>query len=83
MAQEPDNLVLKMLREMREILDDVKGKVYEHDARFIELKKQIEDWQETTSTGVGFAAHANIRTPALEREIAEMKRRIDRLEQAH
>ena len=83
MADEPDNLVLKMLREMRDVLDEVRGKVYEHDSRFAELKKQIEDWQETTSTGVGFAAHANIRTQAPEREIADLKRRIDMLERAH
>ncbi len=42
MADEPDNLVLKMLREMREVLQEVRSKVYEHDLRFDELKKQIE-----------------------------------------
>jgi predicted nucleic acid-binding Zn-ribbon protein len=83
MAEEPDNLVLKMLREMREALQDVRAKVYEHDGRFDDLRKTIEDWKETTATGVGFAAHANIRTEALEKEIAELKRRIDRLERAH
>jgi hypothetical protein len=83
MAEEPDNLVLKMLREMREALQDVREKVYEHDRRFDELRKQIEDWQETTAAGVGFAAHANLRTQAIEKEIAEPKRRIDRLEEAH
>ncbi len=83
MADEPDNLVLKMLREMREVLQEVRGKVFEHDGRFDEIRKTIEDWTETTATGVGFAAHANIRTDALEKEIAELKRRIDRLERSH
>jgi len=83
MAEEPDNLVLKMLREMREVLNEVRAKVYEHDDRFAEMKKQIEDSQETTSTGVGFAAHASIRTQALEKEIADLKRRLDRLERSH
>jgi hypothetical protein len=54
-----------------------------HDRRFDELKKQIEEWQETTATGVGFAAHANLRNRALEKEIAELKRRVERLERAH
>lgn len=82
MAEEPDNLVLRMLREMREVLQEVRDKVHEHDRRFDELKTQIEEWQETTATGVGFAAHANIRTQAIEKEIAELKRRIKRLEEA-
>jgi hypothetical protein len=83
MAEEPDNLVLKMLREMREILDDHTHRFEAHDRHFNELKKMIEDWQETTSTGVGFAAHANIRTQALEKEIADLKHRLDRLERSH
>lgn len=83
MVEEPDNLVLKMLREMRDSLEEVRSKVYEHDARFDELRKAIEDWKETTATGVGFAAHANIRNDALEKEIAELKRRMDRIERSH
>ena len=47
------------------------------------LMRSIEDWKETTATGVGFAAHANIRTDALEKEIADLKRRIDRIERSH
>lgn len=83
MVGETENLMLRMLREIR-------AKQDEHDLRFgaterelKELRKPIEDWQETTSTGVGFAAHPNIRTRALEREIAELKRRVDQLERAH
>lgn len=83
MADEPDNLVLKMLREMREILDDHTKRFEGHDRRFDALQKSIEDWQETTSTGTGFAMHANIRTQALEKEIADLKRRIDRIERSH
>jgi hypothetical protein len=50
---------------------------------FRELHKAIEDWKETTATGVGFAAHANIRTDAPEKEIADLKKRIDRIERSH
>lgn len=42
MAEEPDNLVLKMLREMREILHDHTRRFEEHDRRFDELKKMLE-----------------------------------------
>ncbi len=81
MAKEPDNVVLKMLRDIREILGEHTKRFDEHDRRFDDLHKAIEDWKETT--GVGFAAHANIRTDALEKEIAELKRRIDRIERSH
>jgi len=82
-AEEPDNLVLKLLREMREILDDHTKRFEAHDRRFDELHKAIEDWQETTSAGAGFAMHASIRTQALEKEIADLKKRIDRIERSH
>jgi hypothetical protein len=82
-VEEPDNLVLKMLREMRTSIEEVRAKVFEHDERFAELKKLIEDRQETTSTGAGFAMHANLRTQAIGKEPAELKRRIDRLERSH
>ena len=42
-AEQPDNLVLRMLREMRTILDD-------HSEQFKSLHKAIEDWKETTAT---------------------------------
>ena len=83
MAEEPDNLVLKMLREMRGVLDEHTKRFDDHDRRFDEVKKAIEDWQETTSTGADFAMHASIRTQALEKEIADLKKRIDRIERSH
>jgi RNase H-fold protein (predicted Holliday junction resolvase) len=81
MPEEPDNLILSLLREIRAVQDQQSAKLTEHDLRFDELKKQIEEW-ETTATGIGFAAHANVRTQAIEREIAELKNRIKRLEDA-
>ncbi len=83
MATEPENVMLRLLREVRAKMDEHDGRFDDQDKQLSELRKQIEDWQETTSTHVGFAAHANIRTQSLEREIAELKRRIDRLEKAH
>lgn len=82
MADEPDNLILSLLREIRGKLDEHTELHEEHRRSFAELKKQIEDWQETTATSVGFAAHANLRTQAIEKEIAELKSRIKRLEDA-
>ena len=76
MTKEPENLVLKMLREMRSVLD-------EHTGEFAALHKKIDNRQETTSTGAGFAMHASIRTQVPEKEIADLKQRIDRIERSH
>ncbi|MGE0283086.1 MAG: hypothetical protein AB7P20_21050 [Rhizobiaceae bacterium] len=83
MAEEPDNLVLKLLREMRSILDEHSAMHREHREGFADIRKAIEDWKETTAAGVGFAAHANIRTDVLEKEIADLKKPIDRIERSH
>jgi hypothetical protein len=81
--EDKESLVLRMLFDMRELLQEVHGKCLEHDQRFTEARKSIEDWKETTASGVGFAAHANIRSRTLEKEIADLKDRIDRIERAH
>ena len=83
MADEPDNLMLRLLREIRAKMDDHDKRFDEHDRRFDDLKKAIEDRKETAATGIGFAAHANIRNDMLEKEIAELKKRMDRIERAH
>lgn len=83
MVDEPDNLLLRLLRDIRAKQDEHDKRFDAHDTRFDELHKAIEDWKETTATGVGFAAHANIRTDALEKEIADLKKRIDRIERSH
>jgi predicted nucleic acid-binding Zn-ribbon protein len=80
MTDEPANIILKLLRDIRAKQDEHDKRFDAHDHQFNDLNKAIEDWRETTATGDGFAAHANIRTDALEKEIEALKRRIDRLE---
>ncbi|MBI3274725.1 MAG: hypothetical protein HYZ60_01955, partial [Methylocystis sp.] len=52
----------------------------EHSEQFKALRKEIRDWQETTATATGFSMHANIRNTALEVEIADLKKRVEKLE---
>ena len=82
MAQEPNNLVLKLLREMREILDHHSEMHEEHRRSFAALNKRFDEWQETTATGFGLAAHANIRHDAVEQRLNDLTRRIEALENA-
>jgi hypothetical protein len=67
-AAEPDNLVFEDVARDARHIDEHTKRFEAHDRRFDELHKAIEDWQETTSTGAGFAMHANIRTQGLKRK---------------
>ena len=82
MAKEPENLILTLLREMRGDLATLQNRADENTADLKALRKQIQDWQETTATATGFAMHANIRNQALDAEIADLKRRVENLERA-
>jgi septal ring factor EnvC (AmiA/AmiB activator) len=81
MAKEPDNLVLQLLREMRGEIAALRESAEEHSELFKALRKDIRDWQETTATA-GFAMHPNIRGQSMESEIADLKKRVEKLEKA-
>ena len=85
MAKEPDSLVLQHLREMRGEIVALRESAEEHSELFKALRKDIRDWQETTATTAttaGFAMHANIRGQSMESEIADLKKRVEKLEKA-
>ena len=87
MAEEPDNLVLVLLREIRAKLDEHDRRFDEHDRRFDvqekrfdTLERMIREWQETTATSLGFAAHANMRIEAMSYDIEAIKERLSQIE---
>jgi hypothetical protein len=82
MAEEPNNLVLKLLREMREILDRHSAMHEEHQRSLATLNKKFDDWQETTGAGFGLAAHVNLRHDAVAERLDERTRRVEQLERA-
>jgi septal ring factor EnvC (AmiA/AmiB activator) len=82
MPEEPGNLVLELLREMRGDVAILRERADEHNEELRALRRQIHDWQETTATATGFAMHATIRGQEIEQEIAELKKRIEKLEKA-
>jgi hypothetical protein len=82
MAEEPNNLVLKLLREMREILDRHSAMHEEHRRSLATLNKKFDDWQETTATGFGLAADANLRDDAVAERLEDLTRRVEDLERA-
>jgi hypothetical protein len=89
MAEEPDNLVLAILREMRadmsridETLREVRRTVMSHDLRFDALDEKFEIIREGTVSAIGYAANASRAHVDLQRQIADLARRVEKLEAA-
>lgn len=91
MPEEPDNLVLQLLRTMRAensarfdaieaVLHDVRLTVVRHDLRFDALEERVEAIREGTVSAIGFAANAGRAHVDLRRQIADLARRVEKLE---
>jgi hypothetical protein len=91
MAEERDNLVLQLLRAMRvensarfdaieAVLREVRLTVAGHDLRFDALDERIETIREGTVSAIGFAANAGRAHVELRRQIADLARRVEKLE---
>ena len=76
MPDDESNLVLRLLREMRTVLDQHSQQL-EGIGR---LEKQIETLHESIITALGFAAHANVRHDSAQRQIDDLTARVERLE---
>ncbi|NNM72348.1 hypothetical protein [Enterovirga aerilata] len=83
MADEPENIVLRLLREIRDTQDKHSALLEDHSRQFKEIRRELHDWQETTATTLGFAGHANVRIESLQKQVDELTARLDRLERQH
>ena len=59
MADDPDNLALVMLR-------DIRVRLVRQDKAIKDLRSDVVSWTDTLAQAVGFAMHANIRGSAIE-----------------
>jgi len=91
MPEEPDNLVLQLLRTMRAensarfdeveaVLHDVRLTVVSDDRRFDALDERVEAIREGTVSAIGFAANAGRAHVDLRRRIADLARRVEKPE---
>ena len=89
MPEEPDNMVLQLLRTMRAknsarfgeiegLLQDVRLTVVRRDLRFDALDESVEARRHCL--GDGFAANASRAHIDLRRQIADLTRRLEKLE---
>jgi archaellum component FlaC len=96
MTREPDDLVLTILREMRvdvkdvrkdisrldESLHEVRRHVASIDMRVEALDEKFEMIREGTVSAIGYAANASRAHVDLHRQIADLARRVEKLEEA-
>jgi polyhydroxyalkanoate synthesis regulator phasin len=73
MADEPDNLVLRLLREIRTEQDV-------HGTKLDRIEKQVDDLYKISTHTLGVAANAHMRYETLEETINKLKERVERLE---
>ena len=81
MAEEPENVMLRLMREMRAKLDDVSMKLEEHDHRFDKVDQRLDEIHETMYTTAGMAMHANVRHEAVSKQLDDLRKRVERLEE--
>ena len=94
MAKEPDNLVVELLRGIHGTLDEHSARFHEIEAiakdirlsvtgldlRFDALDERVEIIREGTVSAIGYAAHASREHVSLRKELAELARRVEKLE---
>jgi predicted nuclease with TOPRIM domain len=96
MAEEPEHLVLHHLRDiragvtsLRTEVKEMRGDVHEirtvldsHTLRFDFLEERVEMLREGTLTAIGFAASANEQNRKLAQQVADLAKRVEKLEAA-
>lgn len=73
MPKEPDNVVLKLLGEIRAKQDD-------HDKCFAKVEKKLEDLANRATYALGLSAKANIRHDTVQDKIDQIEKRLKKLE---
>ncbi len=96
MSDEPDNLVLQLLRNIRadvadaradisrvdETVREVRRIVTSHNVRFDAVDERVETLREGTLTAIGFAANAAQSQKKLQEQFADLAKPFEKLERA-
>ena len=73
MAKQPEDLVLRILR-------DIQATLAGHTKKFGNIEQRLDEIHEGMITALGLAGHAHVRSDGIKKEIDGLKRRIKRLE---
>jgi hypothetical protein len=80
MATEPDNVVLRLLREIRTAQEAQGDMLAAHGGSLTRLEKRIEDLYKISTHTLGVAVTAHERYETLEARVEKLSDRLDRLE---
>jgi phage shock protein A len=80
MPKQPDNLVIRILRDIQQTLADHTRTLADHTQRFERLDRRLDEVNDGMITALGLAGHAHVRHDNLQKEIEDLKKRIKRLE---
>jgi hypothetical protein len=79
MADEPDNLVVRILREIQGAQKDHGRLLEAHTREFERLRNGQKEIRESIVTALGLSAHANVRNDVMEDRIGKLESMIDEL----
>jgi hypothetical protein len=80
MAKQPDDLVLRILKDIQQTLA-VHGRRFDRiDQQFEKVEQRLGEINDGMIASLGLASHAHVRADGIKKEIDGLKKRIKRLE---
>jgi hypothetical protein len=80
MADQPEDLTLRLLREIRAKQDSHSEALAQVNSRFDHVEHQLDDLYKISTHTLGVAANAHVRFEELQAQVNELTRRVSLLE---
>ena len=81
MASEPDDPVIRILREIQGTLGEHTQRFDRTDESLMHIERRLDEVNQGMITSLGLAGHAHVRQDGVQKELEELKQRIERLEE--
>jgi len=81
MAKQPEDLVVRILRDIQHTLADHSRQFGEIRQQFVHVDRRFDELNDGMITSLGLASHAHVRQDGIQKEIDNLKKRIKRLEE--
>ena len=80
MAKQPEDLVMRILRDIQSTLADHTKSFDRIDQRFEGIERRLDEMHDGMIAALGLGSHAQVRDESMKKEIEDLKRRVKRLE---
>jgi hypothetical protein len=77
----PDDLVVRLLREIQGTLADHSHRFGRLDERLGRMERRLDEVNEGMVTALGLAGHAHVRSDGIQRQLDELNERVAKLEE--